>query len=243
MLLFVWKEEEVLALLPTLPEWTWAGPTLSWLAYVIVVYSIGRGGGISPAPYSPKMDVSRTYSKLSCPCYCCTLGGGGGILYISPASLLLYDGRDENYSRMLCWCSCFCVRGGGWGGRSLCLLTPQGWMHCTENPIYVFPEMKLSGLVPNSYIQVSVSNLYISESVCLFGCCKIGRLILGIYKLFTDTWKLKLGDNTLQLCFGSKEAVQFHFWVYINRNQTFTLDSHPPFICSVAWGGPYSKKL
>jgi hypothetical protein len=34
-------------------------------------------------------------------------------------------------------------------------------MHCTENSIYVYPEMKLCGLVPNSYIHVSVSDLYI----------------------------------------------------------------------------------
>ncbi len=34
-------------------------------------------------------------------------------------------------------------------------------VHCTENPIYVFPEMKLHSLVPNSYFHVSVSNLYI----------------------------------------------------------------------------------
>jgi hypothetical protein len=33
--------------------------------------------------------------------------------------------------------------------------------HCTENPIYVFPEIKLRDLVPNSYIHVSVSDLYI----------------------------------------------------------------------------------
>jgi hypothetical protein len=33
-------------------------------------------------------------------------------------------------------------------------------LHCAENPIYVFPEMKLCGRVPNSYIHVSVSNLY-----------------------------------------------------------------------------------
>ncbi len=26
---------------------------------------------------------------------------------------------------------------------------------------------------------------------------------------------------------------QLHFWEYINRNQTFILDSHRPFICSV----------
>jgi hypothetical protein len=35
------------------------------------------------------------------------------------------------------------------------------FMHCTENPIYLFPEKKLCGLVPNSYIHVSVSDLYI----------------------------------------------------------------------------------
>jgi hypothetical protein len=34
-------------------------------------------------------------------------------------------------------------------------------MHCTENPIYVFLEMKLCSLVPNSYIPVSVSDLFI----------------------------------------------------------------------------------
>ncbi len=33
--------------------------------------------------------------------------------------------------------------------------------HCTENPFYAFPEMKLCGLIPNSYIRVSVSDLYI----------------------------------------------------------------------------------
>jgi hypothetical protein len=32
--------------------------------------------------------------------------------------------------------------------------------HCTKNPIYVFPGMKLHGLAPNSYIHVSVSDLY-----------------------------------------------------------------------------------
>jgi hypothetical protein len=35
-------------------------------------------------------------------------------------------------------------------------------MHCNEdeNPIYVFPEMKLCGPAHNYYIRVSVSNLY-----------------------------------------------------------------------------------
>ncbi len=33
-------------------------------------------------------------------------------------------------------------------------------MHCTENLIYVFPEVKLHGLIPNSYIHEFVSDLY-----------------------------------------------------------------------------------
>jgi hypothetical protein len=36
-------------------------------------------------------------------------------------------------------------------------------MHCTENPIYVFPEMKLPGLVTYSDIHVSVSDLCITR--------------------------------------------------------------------------------
>jgi hypothetical protein len=45
-----------------------------------------------------------------------------------------------------------------WSERTPCLtLYPS--MHCTENPIDVFPEMKLRGLVPNSYIHVFLSDL------------------------------------------------------------------------------------
>ncbi len=33
--------------------------------------------------------------------------------------------------------------------------------HCKQDPIYVFPEMKLCDLVPNFHIHVSVSDLYI----------------------------------------------------------------------------------
>ncbi len=52
---------------------------------------------------------------------------------------------------------------GQYGGRGLqcnfgCVRV------CTtlyQNPIYVFPEMKLHGLIPNSYIHVSLSGLYI----------------------------------------------------------------------------------
>ncbi len=70
--------------------------------------------------------------------------------------------------------------------------SPRQLLHCTENPIYVFPEMKLCGHVPNSYIHVSVSDLYIPGAVCLFSCSKTRRPILGIYKSLTDTWRWKL---------------------------------------------------
>jgi|LakMenEpi03Aug12_release.lakeMendotaPanAssembly.Ray.scaffolds.fasta_scaffold1588771_1 hypothetical protein len=34
-------------------------------------------------------------------------------------------------------------------------------LHCKEDPIYIFPEMKLRGLYPNFNIHVSVSDLCI----------------------------------------------------------------------------------
>jgi hypothetical protein len=34
-------------------------------------------------------------------------------------------------------------------------------MHCTEKSIYVLPEMKLHGIVPNTYIHIYVSDFYI----------------------------------------------------------------------------------
>jgi hypothetical protein len=32
---------------------------------------------------------------------------------------------------------------------------------------------------------------------------------------------------------------QFHFWEYINGNQTFILDSHRPFICSAGFSSAH----
>ncbi len=44
-------------------------------------------------------------------------------------------------------------------------------VHCTENPIYVFPEMKLRGLIPNSYTFMYLWAIFIFlRLVCLFGC-------------------------------------------------------------------------
>jgi hypothetical protein len=36
------------------------------------------------------------------------------------------------------------------------------FVHCNENPIYIFPEKELSGLSPNFHIHVSLGDLYIT---------------------------------------------------------------------------------
>jgi hypothetical protein len=60
---------------------------------------------------------------------------------------------------------------------------------CTENLKEIFPEMKLRGLVPNSSIHVSVSDLcnVFPRAVCQFCCSRIGGPIERIYKSLTDT--------------------------------------------------------
>ncbi len=42
----------------------------------------------------------------------------------------------------------------------------------------------------------------------------------------------KLGDITLiKILFGNNEVMQFHFWEYIDQNQTYILDSHVLPLC------------
>ncbi len=58
--------------------------------------------------------------------------------------------------------------------------------HCTENPIYVFPEMKRCGHVPNSYIHdihVSEGDLYIS---------RIGLLVIKKIKFSSYIGKFRV---------------------------------------------------
>jgi hypothetical protein len=47
--------------------------------------------------------------------------------------------------------------------------------------------MKLPGLVPNSYIHVSVSDLYIPRIGLSIWLQQNSRPIMGIYKLLVDT--------------------------------------------------------
>ncbi len=57
-----------------------------------------------------------------------------------------------------------------------------------ENLKQIFPEMKLRGLSPNSNIQFSVSDLYITAiGLPIFCYRKIGGPIAGKYKSLTNT--------------------------------------------------------
>ncbi len=44
---------------------------------------------------------------------------------------------------------------------------------------------------------------------------------------------VEIGRQCIYFCYRNNKAAQFNFWEYINQNQTFILDSHRPFICSV----------
>ncbi len=59
----------------------------------------------------------------------------------------------------------------------------QKIIHCFENPIYVFPEMKLCDLIPKSYSHVTVSDLCIP---------RIGGPILLQENRQTDPGNLKI---------------------------------------------------
>jgi hypothetical protein len=60
-------------------------------------------------------------------------------------------------------------------------------IHCIENLIYVFPEMKLRSLIPISYIHVSVSDLYIHRIALHIWLLNNRQTDPGIYKSLTDT--------------------------------------------------------
>jgi hypothetical protein len=71
------------------------------------------------------------------------------------------------------------------------------FIHCNENPTYVFLFWELRGLSPSFHIHMSVSDLYIPRIGPYILCSRIGRSIVGIYKSLTDTWMWKLAAQFL----------------------------------------------
>jgi hypothetical protein len=59
--------------------------------------------------------------------------------------------------------------------------------HCKEDPISVFPEMKLRGLSPNFHRHVSLSDLYISTIGPPIYLQQNRQTDQGIYKSLTET--------------------------------------------------------
>ncbi len=86
--------------------------------------------------------------------------------------------------------------------------------HCKQDPLDVFPEIKLPGFVPNFRIHVSVSDLYIFlRSVCLF-CCNFRYIVFWV-QFVCLSWVVKgnhRSKNTIPIDIG-----------YIHFEQ---LDSH-----------------
>jgi hypothetical protein len=91
----------------------------------------------------------------------------------------------------------------------------------------------MCGLVPNPCIHVSLSHLYTPRIGFPIWLQQNRQTVLGIYKCSQvhECGDTEHYNSILEI----PRPGQFHFWEYINRNQTFIMVSHRSFILGVCW--------
>ncbi len=97
-----------------------------------------------------------------------------------------------------------------------------------ESPIYVYRFWELGGLSPNFHIRVSMSDLYIPRIGLHFPAEQADRSwkYVNLSQIYEwRNWDTEHYNSVLE--------IKGSFLGIHNGNQTFILDSHRPFICSV----------
>ncbi len=114
-------------------------------------------------------------------------------------------------------------------GFSVCLAYSAKTQY--RNSKQIFQEMELRGHTPNFHINLSMADLYIRRSICLFCYKEICEPILGIYKSLADTrmWKLGLRPRSSQKRwdFRCSVAVRQHRNIYLSLYVPSILNCNP----------------
>ncbi len=105
-------------------------------------------------------------------------------------------------------------------------------LHCTKNPIYVFPEKEtarprsqfLHSCICGRYIHYQDRSAYLATAKQADWSWEyINRSQIH------ECMNVEIGRQNIIILFWKNKAAPFHFLEYITRNQTFILDSHRPF--------------
>ncbi len=163
-----------------LKEYTWKGSFLGWFVGLVVPVQefFILLWLLWPAQYKNFVFLTVNYFNLCVPIFYC--------IFVFSYRRIYTEYSSWQMERALVYRAC----------EGLFRNRFQSWaciVHCKENAMYVFLFWELRGLNPNFYIHVSVSDLNIPRIGPHILCSRIGRSIVGISELLTDTWMRKLG--------------------------------------------------